>query len=145
MPAETLDPVAELVVAEDDPEDRFIILRAIRRVRPGLRVVELRDGIELLEYLVSCAEGGLPRLVLLDLNMPRMNGREALTAMRADARLREQPVAILSTSIEPEDLRSVEALGVSTFLGKPDGFAALVCMLEKLLADHFVRPPGPES
>jgi two-component system response regulator len=145
MAAETLDSVAELVLAEDDPDDRFIILRALRRIRPTLRVVEVRDGVELVEYLASRTEGVLPGLVLLDLNMPRMTGREALAMMRADGRLRGLPVAVMSTSIEPEDMRSVQALGVSAFMSKPDGFAALVHVMEKLLGDHFGRAPGVED
>lgn len=142
MPAELQGPAADLLLAEDDPEDRFMILRALRRARPGLRVAEVRDGIEAVEYLEAHIDAGLPRLVLLDLNMPRLSGREVLVAMRADARLRGLPVAVLSTSIEPEDVRSVETLGVSTFLSKPEGFAQLLQMMENLLRDHLGRAPG---
>ena len=130
-------PSAPLVLAEDDPEDRFLVRRALQRIRPGLRVIEVRDGIKLLEHLAARADDDLPRLVLLDLNRPRMNGREALAALRADARLKGLRVAALSTSIEPEDMRSVRALGVSVFLSKPDGFSALLRVLTALLDEHL--------
>ena len=132
-----MEPSANVVLAEDDPEDRFMILRALRRARPALRVTEVRDGIELIDYLASRDEGGLPNLILLDLNMPRMNGREALVAIRGNARLAALSVVVLSTSIEPEDMHCVQALGVSKFLSKPEAFRSLVRILDVLLLEHF--------
>lgn len=153
MPADTadaaeaprLDPF-ELLIADDDPDDRFMILRALRRCRETLTVHAVRDGIEVMAQLqaLRAASLPLPRLLLLDLNMPRMDGREVLAAIKADADFKAMPVVVLTTSVEAEDLKRAYADGATSFISKPDGFAQLVTTL-RTLVDHWLdarRPPA---
>lgn len=126
-----------VVLADDDPDDRFMITRALHRVRPALGIAAVRDGIELIEHLRSRIHHELPQLVLLDLNMPRMDGREVLRTLRADAALQQVPVVVLTTSVESMDATRAVALGAVQVLSKPDGFSALVDVMRRLL-DQYV-------
>ena len=131
----------DVVLADDDPDDQFMIRRALGRCCPGLAVHGVRDGLELMDYLQGrlCAE--LPRLVLLDLNMPRMDGREVLHALRMDPLLGSLPVVVLTTSVEKGDRRGAAELGASAFVSKPDGFVELCDALQSTLRD-WMRPAG---
>ncbi len=95
-------------------------------VPAGLRRV--RDGVELLQYLrgeASFQSAPPPHLILLDLNMPRQDGREALQEMKSDSRLRRFPVVVLSTSRSDEDVARLYELGASSYISKPTGFRGL--------------------
>lgn len=141
-----LDPF-ELLIADDDPDDRFMILRALGRCRETLAVHAVRDGIEVMEQLQALRAAGLPlpRLLLLDLNMPRMDGREVLAALKADAGLRALPVVVLSTSVEAEDLQHAYADGATSFISKPDGFAQLVTTMRTLVEHWLDVVPRPAA
>lgn len=128
---------APLLLADDDPDDRFLIMRACRRVRPTLDVQCLGDGVELLECLEARASRALPRLVLMDLNMPRMDGREVLARLQGDARFQGVPCVVLTTSERREDHLRVRALGAADVLTKPNRFQALVDLLEALAQRHL--------
>lgn len=129
----------DVVLADDDVDDQFIILRALSRCSPGLTVHVVRDGLELMAYLQLRPQAWLPRLVLLDLNMPRMDGREALRALRADPCLLGLPVVVLTTSVQKTDQLAVTALGASDFVSKPDGFIELCNALQRIVK-IWVRP-----
>jgi CheY-like chemotaxis protein len=131
----------DVVLADDDPDDQFMIRRALGRCCPGLAVHGVRDGIELMDYLQDRQDVDLPRLVLLDLNMPRMDGREALRALRAASALVRLPVVVLTTSVEKGDRQSATALGASAFVSKPDGFVEL-CEALRLTLEAWMRPLG---
>lgn len=137
-------PDAGIALAEDDAEDLFLILRALRRLRPGLAIRTARDGVELLEQLRSCAPAQLPALLLVDLNMPRMDGRELLRALRGEPRLAAIPVVVLTTSVEPEDRRRAAALGTAGYLSKPDSLAGMVSQFGSLL-DRLLGPQPAEG
>lgn len=130
---------AELLLADDDPDDRFLILRALRRCQAGLSIATFRDGIELMTHLQERMSLGhrLPRLVLLDLNMPRMDGREVLRAVGADALLRKIPIAVLSTSTQRDEHDRSLALGAAAFVSKPSEFARLTDELRALINTWF--------
>lgn len=121
-----------IVMAEDDPDDRFMAGRALadNRLINDLRFVE--DGQELLDYLrhqgrySDPANAPLPGVILLDLNMPRKDGREALAEIKADPDLRHIPVVILTTSRSEEDVLRTYRLGVNSFISKPVTFEGLV-------------------
>jgi len=137
MSEPTKDLHASLLLAEDDADDRFMMLRALKRVRPLLQVAAVHDGIDLMAYLRACPAEALPQLVLLDLNMPRMDGREVLSAMQAEAGLSAIPVVVLTTSVEPEDRDRAMVLKAAAFISKPDEYGQLVRMLEALLIRHL--------
>ncbi len=133
----TTDLGAELLVGEDDPDDRFLIVHALKRIRPQLSVATVCDGIELIEHLLQRPSGALPRLVLLDLNMPRMDGREVLTRLHSDPALRDIPVVVLTTSVEPEDRARAQSLNATSFISKPDEFSRMVEVLRVLLDEQL--------
>ncbi len=121
-----------ILMAEDDPDDRLLTREALveNRLLNGLLFVE--DGEELLDYLHGCgqyaapASAPRPDLILLDLNMPRKDGREALAEIKAAPDLRRIPIVVLTTSKAEEDILRSYDLGVSGFITKPVTFEGLV-------------------
>lgn len=121
-----------ILMADDSEDDRYLARAALKesRVRNELREVE--DGEELMEYLqrrgryADPESSPRPGLILLDLNMPRMNGREALQMIKADPLLRRIPVTVLTTSTDEADVIESYELGVSSFIIKPVSFESLV-------------------
>ncbi|HZS08068.1 MAG TPA: response regulator [Blastocatellia bacterium] len=127
-----------ILVADDDPDDRVLIREALEesRLANDLRFVE--DGEELMDYLSHqgryASPGAAPRpgLILLDLNMPRKDGREALREIKGDPRLRSIPIVVLTTSKAEEDIYRTYDLGVNSFITKPvtfDSFVELIRIL----------------
>ena len=132
-----------ILLAEDDSDDRLLLKDALADCgwSGELRCVE--DGVELLDYLLrrgkyqSAASAPRPGLILLDLNMPRKDGREALREIRADASLRRIPVVVLTTSKADTDIAKVYDLGANSFLSKPVQFDALVNVTRMLTQYWF--------
>src|SRR5215210_3939242 len=121
-----------ILLADDDEEDRMLAADALEesRVVNDLRFVE--DGEELLDYLYHrgqyAADGTSPTpgLILLDLNMPRKDGREALREIKSNPDLRRIPIVILTTSKADEDILRTYDLGVNSYVTKPVTFQSLV-------------------
>ena len=121
-----------ILLADDDEDDRRLTKDAFAesRLANDLRCVE--DGQQLLDYLRregafrEAADAPRPGLILLDLNMPRLDGREALQAIKADPSLRSIPVVVLTTSKNEEDVFRSYDLGVNSFITKPVSFEGLV-------------------
>ena len=140
-----------LLLADDDPDDRLLARQALEKSRLAndLRCVE--DGEELLDYLrrrgkyADPKESPRPGLVLLDLNMPRKDGREALREIKSDPKLRDIPVVVLTTSKAEEDIARTYNLGVNSYITKPVKFTALVEVMKALGKYWFeiVELPGP--
>jgi len=124
-----------ILLAEDDPDDRLMATEE-NRLANDLQVVE--DGEELMDYLhhsgkYTSAHGwSLPGLILLDLNMPKKDGREALKEIKADPHLRRIPIVVLTTSTEEEDIFRTYDLGVNSFITKPVSFGSLVEIMKTL-------------
>ena len=127
-----------ILMADDDPDDRKMTSEAFleSRLTNDLRFVE--DGEELLDYLHHrgkyAAEGAapLPGLILLDLNMPRMDGREALREIKADPRLRSIRIVILTTSKAEDDIIRSYNLSAASYITKPVTFEGLVDVIKTL-------------
>lgn len=139
-----------IVLAEDDPDDRLLLEQAFVNTGATSRRVFVEDGEDLMEFLLGQGrhEGRpdrRPDLILLDLNMPRMDGREALAQIRADPALRRIPVVILSTSSEEQDIEETYGLGANGFITKPITFDALVRVVRTLHEYwfHTVTLPQP--
>jgi len=137
MTASTPADHALVLIAEDDPEDLFLMQRALQRLRPGLATVAARDGIELFEYLQGCTPATLPKLLIIDLNMPRMDGREVLRGLHGDARYGALPVVVMTTSVEQEDFNFAQAHNTAQVLSKPEAFSEMMQRLGALLDTHF--------
>ena len=127
-----------ILIADDDPEDRELTRDALQECRLANEVHFVRDGEELMEYLrregpyANLMEQPLPGLILLDLNMPRKDGREALKEIKSDRDLRRIPVVVLTTSKADEDILRTYDLGVNSYVTKPVTFDSLVETLKVL-------------
>jgi CheY-like chemotaxis protein len=125
-----------IVVADDDEEDRTLTRMALSRSRLTNDIYFCHDGVDLLDYLHRRGRwsepGAAPRpgVILLDLNMPRMDGREALAQIKADPELRTIPTVVLTSSKAEKDIAASYDLGVNSFITKPVTFTALVEVLE---------------
>jgi len=127
-----------ILLADDDADDRMMASDALEesRLANDLRCVE--DGEELMDYLhrrgkfVPPNEAPRPGLILLDLNMPRKDGREALKEIKAEPELRSIPVIVLTTSKAEEDIYRTYDLGVNSFITKPVNFESLVAVMKAL-------------
>lgn len=117
-----------ILLVEDNPDDELLTLRALRKNNILNEVVIARDGVEALDYLFgegACAgrdTGNPPQLVLLDLKLPKLDGLEVLKRIRSDPRTRFQPVVILTTSNEDQDVIASYELGANSFIRKPVDF-----------------------
>ncbi|MFU8803092.1 MAG: response regulator [Bradymonadaceae bacterium] len=127
-----------ILVADDDEEDRMLIVEALEesRLLNDLHCVE--DGEELMDYLhrsgeyAPPAQAPRPGIILLDLNMPRKDGREALAEIKQDPSLRQIPIIVLTTSNAEEDLFRTYDLGVNSFITKPVTFEGLVDVMKAI-------------
>ena len=140
-----------ILIADDDAEDRMLLKEALEenRLKNSLQFVE--NGEELMDYLQHRGKFSdkdkypAPGLILLDLNMPKKDGREALKEIKADPHLRLIPVVVLTTSKAEEDILKTYDLGVSSFITKPVTFASLVDVMKTLSKYWFeiVELPKP--
>lgn len=137
MPNGSAKPIT-ILLADDDADDRMLTRDALAesRVANDLRLVE--DGEELMDYLhrrgkyADAATSPRPGLILLDLNMPRKDGREALREIKGEPSLRHIPIVVLTTSKAEEDIYRTYDLGVNSFITKPVSFQGLVAVMKAL-------------
>jgi two-component system, response regulator len=128
----TINPALTILLADDDEEDRAMTIDALREHRVANDIRCVADGQELVDYLFrrgaysGGADAPMPGLILLDLNMPRKDGREALAEMKTDHTLRSIPIVVLTTSRAEEDIVRTYDLGVNSFISKPVTFNGLV-------------------
>lgn len=127
-----------ILVAEDDEDDRMLMQDALEENRLSNDLHFVGDGEELMEYLHRTGKysdpntSPRPSLILLDLNMPRKDGREALKEIKADPELRQIPIVVLTTSKAEEDILRTYDLGVSSFIAKPVVFDSMVEIIKTL-------------
>lgn len=116
----------EVLLVEDNPGDVRLVMEAMGEGRMLKSIHLAQDGVEALDFLLSRRGGGLPDLVLLDLNLPRKSGHEVLAAIRADAALRRTPVIIFTSSAADQDIRTAYDLNANCYVVKPSGFSELM-------------------
>lgn len=127
-----------ILMADDDPDDRLLVQDAFDEIRLANPLVFVEDGIELMDYLrrngayAHLAGTPLPGLILLDLNMPKKDGRETLKEIKSDPALRAIPVVVLTTSNAEEDILRTYDLGTNSFIVKPVTFDKLVEIIRKV-------------
>ncbi len=129
-----------ILMADDDPDDRFLAQEAFveNKLANDLRFVE--DGEELMQYLNKegkFSDAPTPGLILLDLNMPKKDGRTALKEIKEIEKLRRIPIVILTTSKSEADILKSYDLGVSSFISKPVTFESLVETVKTITSYWF--------
>lgn len=112
---------AIILIADDDEDDRFLVQSALEECSLANPTVFVNNGLDLLDYLRKDEEQPVG-LILLDLNMPRMDGRQTLKVLKSDAQLRRIPVVILTTSKSQRDIEECYELGANCYIAKPDSF-----------------------
>jgi two-component system response regulator len=149
----SLAPPGTVLLVEDNPDDVELTLRAFQRAGITHPVVVKEDGVEALEYLFGegryASEGPAhhPLVVLLDLNLPRMDGHEVLRRIRQDPRTRNLPVVILTSSAEDQDVVRSYDSGANSYVRKPVSFLAFVEAARQLGVYwlQLNRPPPPRA
>jgi len=128
----------EILLVEDNPDDVELTRLAFDEAKIAYKLVVVGDGAEALDYLFARGAYGdrnpddLPSIVLLDLNLPKVDGREVLQAIRANEKTRSIPVVVLTTSTEPFDVEASYALGVNSYIQKPVDFERFVWAVQQV-------------
>ena len=121
-----------ILLVEDNPDDEALTIRALNRNNISNEVVVARDGVEAMDYVFARGVhserdiNDLPRLVLLDLKLPKADGLEVLKQIRADERTKRLPVVVLTSSKEEQDLVDSYNLGVNSYIRKPVDFTLFI-------------------
>jgi len=128
----------EILLVEDDPQDVELTLRALKKHHLANHVHVVKDGTEALEFLFASGayEGrnmaNYPKVVLLDLKLPKLSGIEVLGKLKADERTKAIPVVVLTSSQETPDLQEAYRLGVNSYIVKPIGFDRFIKVVSDL-------------
>lgn len=125
----------EILLVEDNPNDAELALRALAKHKLSNRVFHVKDGAEALDFIFSngvyIGRDGYPKVILLDLKLPKVDGLEVLRVIKSDERTRVIPVVILTSSREEKDIVESYRLGVNSYIVKPVDFEKFVhCVLE---------------
>jgi len=121
-----------VLCVDDDPDDRELIRNAIFKVDPSYTVAYATNGKEALQYMMRAAETELPCLVILDINMPVMDGKQFLVEIKKNKKWNQVPIVVFSTSSHPTDIYFCQKYGVE-LVTKPANFKQITCEAERLL------------
>lgn len=121
----------KIFVADDDADDRYLLEQAWKENRIQNELVFFEDGEALMNQLQD-PKLGLPNLILLDLNMPKLDGRECIALIKANPLLKKIPLIVLTTSKTEEDILKSYQLGVNSFISKPVSFESLVEIVKQM-------------
>jgi CheY-like chemotaxis protein len=143
-----------VLLADDDPDDRMLVEEAFAEIDSSYDLRFVDDGEELMDYLrhegrfLEDTAAPKPALILLDLNMPKKDGREAASEIKADPALRQIPIVVLTTSTSEEDVHHTYGVGVNSFVSKPvtfDGMLALAREVSNFWIETIDLPPSPSE
>ena len=123
-----------ILIAEDDPDDQELIAMAFTKIDPSLKLHIVNDGKEALDYLKQTSDLGLPCVILLDYNMPELNGAQVIQQLAADKRFENVPKVILSTSSNPLYINDCIEKGAHAYKVKPDDFEKLLMIVKEMAA-----------
>lgn len=133
-----IDNKVEILLVEDNPHDAEMTIRALRRVNLANKLIHVKDGAEALDFIFSkgvYSERNMddkPKVILLDIKMPKVDGIEVLRQLKADEKTRSIPVVIMTSSKEEQDIITSYDIGVNSYVVKPvdfEGFAKAVSQL----------------
>lgn len=122
-----------IYLADDDPDDRYLICDAIKQIDPEIQIIESENGSDLL-LSIQEKELPFPVLIVLDMNMPRMNGLETLVAIRSNPSHSAVPTVMISTSADPGLVESAYKEGINDFIAKPSSFDEFRELADKLVS-----------
>jgi CheY-like chemotaxis protein len=128
----------DILLVEDNRHDAELAMRAFKRGQFNNKLLWVRDGVEALEFFHCSGDYEqrnplqFPKLVLLDLKMPRLNGMDVLRALKSDVRTQRVPIVVLSSSNQPRDVTETYRLGGNGYVTKPIQFADLMGAIEKI-------------
>ena len=129
---ETMHEVVEILLIEDNPDDAGLVIHALKKHNLANHLLHLHDGEEALDYLFSPTPRNIPKVILLDLKMPKVDGIEVLRRLKADERRRVIPVIVLTSSKEDRDITESYRLGVNAYIVKPVDFDKFVEAISKI-------------
>lgn len=130
--------MVEVLLVEDTPEDAELTMRTLKKHSLANNLMWVKDGVEALDFLfggsgdVGQSPQNVPRVILLDLHLPKLDGLEVLRRLKANPVTRQIPVVVLTSSTEESDMRECYALGVNSFVSKPVEFDAFMKVVGKL-------------
>ena len=116
----------EVLLIEDNPDDAELTIRVLKKHNLANNLVHLQDGEEALDFLFGHSNTATPKLILLDLKMPKINGIEVLKKIRGNEKTKKIPVIILTSSREDPDIKACYPLGVNSYIVKPVEFENFV-------------------
>lgn len=117
--------MVEILLIEDNPDDAGLTIRTLKKNNLGNHLIHLEDGQDALDFLFN-EENRMPKLILLDLKMPRVDGIEVLRKLKSDEKKRSIPVVVLTSSKEEKDIVEAYKLGVNAYIVKPVDFDQFV-------------------
>lgn len=120
-----------VLLVEDNPADRDLIQETLEERARGLAIVAVGDGVEAMDYLAG-SSGPRPDLMILDLNLPRLDGWGVLRAVKSDPALRALPIVVLSSSNAQADVQQCYDLGANSYLSKPMGLSEFRTIVQKM-------------
>jgi CheY-like chemotaxis protein len=130
-----------IIVAEDDADDRYLMQTALAETGFTENVTFVDNGVELIHYLESIedlpTESHLPKLILLDLNMPKMDGREVLKKIKSNEQFKRIPIVVFSTTKNQMEVKRCYDLGANTYIVKPVSYDILVETMRQLCTYWF--------
>lgn len=129
-------PEIRILIVDDDHDDQFLIESAISEQYAHHRIFKAGNGSEAMEYLTNLPDTELPDLILMDLNMPKLDGRATVQIIRNNGNLKNIPVLILSTSNNPEDIKEVKRLGANDYFVKPASFSGLKEVVHSIIETY---------
>jgi CheY-like chemotaxis protein len=135
----------EVLLVEDSEDDAELTIRALRKHKLANSLHHVEDGIEALEFLLSGASPPRPRVILLDLKLPKVDGIEVLRRLREDERTRNIPVVVLTSSKEDRDLQEAYRLGANSYIVKPVDFAKFADVVGQLGMYWVLMNEVPQS
>lgn len=129
-----------ILIVDDDIDDAEMFQDALHYVDASIRCIFSKDGVAALKLLENSRQEDLPDLIVLDMNMPRMNGKQCLQKIKANQALADIPVIIYSTSQLEEDVKQTHQMGAMNFITKPSKFGDLVTIAKEILEGRCAFP-----
>ncbi len=136
-----MKPERYILLVDDDPDEHLLFQDALKELKDAPRLAYARDGQQLMQQL-EADRAELPAIIFLDLNMPRMNGFECLQEIRKSAKLNHIPVVIFSTTSQSQAIDKVYEQGANYYIRKPNTFAMLKEVIERMLEIDWSTNPG---